>query len=56
VIAGVGGVGQSEFLKADAALARRHLVAPDNWKKAFGQDALKVFAVQLCLDRAADEL
>src|SRR5215207_7279999 len=53
---GVGRVRQPQLLKPDAPLTRRHLVAPDGGEEAVGEDALKVFAAQLRLDRPADEL
>src|SRR5215213_6524617 len=53
---GVCGIGQAQLLKAYATLARRHLIVPDDGEEAFREHTLKVFAAQLRLDRAADEL
>ena len=38
----VGGVGQSQLLKADTPLSGRHLVAADDGEEAIGEDALQI--------------
>ena len=50
---GIGGVGQSHFLQAGAALAGGHIAARYGGEEAVAKQALEIGALQLCLDGAA---
>ena len=52
----IGGVGQADFLQADAPLTRRHRLAPDRREESLEQRLVDVVEGQRRGDRAADQL
>ena len=51
----IGGVGQTDLLKPDSALTRRHLLARRYRKESVEEDAVHVVHREHCRDRAADQ-